>query len=163
MPTLEIGRAGLRTEYAAMTHNYLIGIMIWEVECDARREFMRTCAAGWKIELNAAVPGLQSDTDLLLNEAIGVQSPEFLSQQMRPRIARGYRVGEELAAAIGLATWANPARASVDQELAGGVDDARTAKAAFRNECERKDPAKRLARIQARRPFMGRPLHQLRR
>lgn len=113
MPTLEIRRAGLRPEYAAMTFNYLLGIMLWPVECDARRDFMRTCAAGWKIDLNTAVPGLQSDIELLLNEAIDVPSREFLSQQMRPRIARGYRVGEELAAAIGLATWANPARARV--------------------------------------------------
>jgi len=113
MPTLEIRRAGLRPEYAAMTFNYLLGIMLWPVECDARRDFMRTCAAGWKIDLNTAVPGLQSDIELLLNEAIDVPSREFLSQQMRPRLARGCRVGLELARAIGNSTWANPSSTRV--------------------------------------------------
>jgi hypothetical protein len=160
MPTLEIRRARLRPEYAAMTFNYLLGIMLWPVECDARRDFMRTCAAGWKIDLNTAVPGLQSDIELLLNEAIDVSPRESLSQQMRPRLARGERVGLELAKAIAEATWGNPARAGVNQELAGRNDHARTAKAPSRNGCERKDPAKRLARIQVRRPSMGRGLHQ---
>jgi len=113
MPTLEIRRARLRPEYAAMTFNYLLGIMLWPVECDARRDFMRTCAAGWKIDLNTAVPGLQSDIELLLNEAIDVSPRESLSQQMRPRLARGERVGLELAKAIAEATWGNPARARV--------------------------------------------------
>jgi hypothetical protein len=110
MPTLEITNAGLAPEAAPMTLNYLLGIMIWPAECDARREFLRTLTAQRRRDLFAVAPETADPAEILevMDELASVRSPESLKENMQSRIERGSRVGEEFAAAIGIATWVKP-------------------------------------------------------
>ena len=107
MPTLEITRAGLAPQHADATNHYIFSIMLWPVECDARREFQRSCAALRRADAAAAVPGMPADPDLF-RELAEIVPLRILENELMPQYHRGLRVSYFYAAACGIATWGQP-------------------------------------------------------
>jgi hypothetical protein len=100
MPTLEITRAGFRPEHAMMTRNYLLSIMLWPVECDQRREFMRTCELAVAIDATKAVPGAAGGNAAELAErAFNVRRPVDHQPEIDRRTKIGAQIGEFYATA----------------------------------------------------------------
>jgi len=100
MPELKITAAGLGVEHARATCDYLLAIMLWPIECDARTEFLRTCSIGSAIEAAKAAPGIGEATALDLAERAFFAAPPA---QHEPEVQRrkylGLQVGEFFAAA----------------------------------------------------------------
>jgi hypothetical protein len=106
-PTLQITRAGLRPEHAAATRNYLLSVMLWPAECDARTEFMKTCAAAAAVDAAEAVPGAPLSPELL-QHVLQARSPKDHQNEVNRRITIGAQVGEFYARASQDAEFEQP-------------------------------------------------------